>query len=188
MVQIRNSYVVTIVAMAIALTITAGVAQSTKRTQTAVISADTLVYDWDSDVFEFIGNCKVKIVGATEATLSAPKMIVKLSAGGNAIEELQTVGKTELTILTAPNDKGQRRYIEAHSNSGATYDERSRQIVLTGGAVADMTMRPPSATERIQTVHFTGQQITADLKAATIKAKQVHVEVTGSASQAQQGQ
>ena len=77
--------------------------------------------------------------------------------------------------------KGQRRRIEASSNSGGTYEETTQKVVLSGGAVADMTMVPPD--ERVQAVHFKGEQITADLKTKQIKVSQAHMEVTGDVEQ-----
>jgi len=173
--------VMLLLALAIGLAVTVALAQATKRTQTAVITADDLVYDWETDIFEFTGNCRVQISGPDEATMTAPKMIVELNEKADRVKILRTVGKTHFSVLTAPNNKGQRRRIEASSNNGATYNETTQKVVLSGGAVADMTMVPPD--ERVHAVHFKGERITADLNTKQIKVSQAHMEVTGDVEQ-----
>jgi lipopolysaccharide export system protein LptA len=173
----RNRIMIGIGAGLLLIAVVAG-AQQVKRTLSAVIKANELEYDWGANVFEFTGNSELKITGRDEALMQAQKMTVKLNDKQNQVQELRTTGATNFTITTAPDAaSGQRRRIVASCQDGALYSEATQQVVLSGGAKADMSVVPPSATA--QAVHLEGDQITLSLKTMKVKVTPAHVEVTG---------
>lgn len=154
---------------------TLAVCQQVKRTRNAVITSQTMEYDWDQNVVEFAGNTKLVIGGGYDATMTAPSMNVKLSAKGDRVASLVAKGPVDFTVVTKPDSNGQRRKITATATDEATYSEETQLLKLIGGATADML--PLNAPVGTEAVHFTGDTITANLKTSRLSVDKANLTV-----------
>ncbi len=171
-----NARVFCVTAITIALCITgtcAVFAQQVTKTNTAEVSADNLVVDWDSGRLEFSGHCKVIINAGHQAEMTATKMVVQLNDQANRIDSLIAYGPVNFNVITEPNSQGLRRKIVASAQSQATYSEATQVVALSGGAQADMSTLGISGA----TAHFTGQTITANLKTSKLSVDDANLMV-----------
>ncbi len=147
------------------------------RTRTVQIYYDNLTLHWDTNVIEFAGSsgqpCKLTMTAPHQATMTAPKMSGKLSSGGQDIEWLETMGTTHLTVLTSPDEEGQRFKIVATGSQGAKYFRASQTVELAGGAKADLISLPAGRGE----AHITAEALQVDLKTNTITATKGHLKI-----------
>ncbi len=144
-------------------------------TRTGTVSGDKMTLDLKTNQFIFTGNCKLTITGPYKATLTSGKMTFKLSAEADAIEQLITHGPTDLSLITEANQEGQQYKIVASASQGATYLRQTEQVVLSGGAEADIISLPEEPTS--QRAHFVGDSITANLKTSIIEVAKAHLRV-----------
>ncbi len=144
-------------------------------TRTGTVSGDRMTLDLKTNQFVFSGNCKLIIAGPYKATLTSRKMSFKLSVGADAIEQLTTHGPTNLSLITETNEEDQQYKIVASASQGATYSRKAEQIVLSGGAEADIISLPEELTS--QRAHFVGDSITANLKTSIIEVDKAHLQV-----------
>jgi len=151
-----------------------GIAAQT-ATRTGTVSGDKMTLDLKTNQFVFTGNCKLTIAGPYKATLTSGKMTFKLAAGADAIEQLITHGPTNLSLITEANQDGQQYKIVASASQGATYSRQGEQVVLSGGAEADIISLPEEPTS--QRAHFVGDSITANLKTSIIEVYKAHLQV-----------
>lgn len=146
------------------------------KTLSATVDADEVTWNWGTNLTEFTGNCKVVIISPQQATLTAPRISLKLEksdAGQSVIHQLKTVGETHLTLITQPDSKGIRRKMTGTASQGATYSERSNTVVLAGGAKIDSVSLPEGPdSERIS---FTAEALTVDLGAEEVRASKGHM-------------
>lgn len=141
---------------------TAAVAQQVKRVQNATITAQAMEFDWGANTIVFTGNVKLVMTGTHNATMTAPRMSVKLSSKAERVVSVVTDGPANFSIVTAPDSEGVRRKIIATASQKVTYSADSGLVTLTGGATADLL--PVDAAPETEAIHFTGETITANLK------------------------
>ena len=148
-----------------------------RGTQTTQIDYANVTFHWDTNVLEFVGSsgrpCKLTVTGPHQATMTASKMSAKLTSGGNRIEWLKTTGPTHLTVITKPDEEGQRLKIVATGSQGATYSELTQIVELTGGATADLISLPEGRGE----AHLAAEALDVNLKTKTITAAKGHLKV-----------
>ncbi len=162
---VRRQIAAALTALCVSLVLLGTVAaQQVKRTRTAEVTAQTLVYDWNTNDFELTGNCRLVIGGGYDAQMSAPHMTVKLNDAGDRIMRLVAQGVVKFNIVTKPDAKGTRRKIVASAQKQAVYSEVEQTVELTGGAEADLTTLGADG----QAAHFTGEKITANLQTSTL--------------------
>ena len=164
-----------------ALLCAVAVGQQAKKTKTAEIRAETMVYNWNLGTFEFMSNCHLTITGVYNADMTAPKMTAKLAKKGDKVERLTAAGPVHFVVLTQPDANNVRHKIVASSQGDATYEEASQTVVMNVGAVADVVTLPETADS--ESAHFEGDRITADLAKNTINVDKAHLKVTTPAEQ-----
>ncbi len=168
------SLLTTTALVALLLASLAGQAAQT-TTRTATVAGDKMTLDLRTNDIEFTGQCKLTIAGPYQATITAARMTFKLSSGADSIEQLTTHGATNFSLITQPAEAEQQYKITADAAGGATYSEKAQQVVLSGGAQADIVSLPESPES--QRAHFTGQTITADLQTSVIEVNKAHLRV-----------
>ena len=159
-----------------ALLCAVAVGQQAKRTKTAKITAETMVYDWNLGTFEFVSNCHLTITGAYTADMTAPKMTAKLAKKGDKVERLTAAGPVHFVVVTQPDANKVSHKIVASSQGAATYEEALQTVVMNDGAVADVVTLPETADS--ESAHFEGDRITANLEKNTISVDKAHLKVT----------
>lgn len=151
------------------------------KTLSAEVYADEVTWNWDTNLSEYTGDCRVVITSPQQATLTAPRISLKLEksdAGRSVIHQLKTVGETHLTLITQPDSKGIRRKMTGTASQGATYSELSNTVVLAGGAKIDSVSLPEGPdSERIS---FTAEALTVDLGAEEVRASKGHMKISAS--------
>ena len=151
------------------------------KTLSAEVYADEVTWNWDTNLSEYTGDCRIVITSPQQATLTAPRISLKLEesdASQSVIHQLKTVGETHLTLITQPDSKGIRRKMTGTASQGATYSERSNTVVLTGGAKIDSASLPEGPdSERIS---FTAEALTVDLGAEEVRASKGHMKISTS--------
>lgn len=163
--------------VAIVVVATACWGQAGKRTRTAEVSADDMVYKWDTNQFEFSGNCVLEVSGPNQATLVAPRMSLQLTADGRAIKLLRATGPLRTTVVTAPDSQGMKRRIVATATKYATYVEADQVVEMVGDAQADIITLPEKPDS--PKAHFSGDVLRVSLKSGELSAKRVRVRVEG---------
>jgi hypothetical protein len=163
-----------------ALLCAVAVGQQVKKTKTAEIRAETMLYHWDTGTFEFVSNCHLVIKGAYNADMTAPKMTAKLSKKGDKVESLTAQGPVHFEVLTQPDASKVCHKIVASSQGSATYTENTQTVVMNDGAVADVASvkEDGTAIKDAESAHFEGDRITADLAKNTINVDKAHLKVT----------
>ena len=161
--------VVSVLIGALTVVAAAGVAQQVKRAQNAVVTAQTMEYDWGVNTVEFSGGTKLVLSGEHDATMTAPSMGIKLSPKADRVLSVLAKGPVNFSLLTSPDENGTRRKIVAMAQQQATYSDETQIVKLTGGATADLLPVEGAAPAgeglaRAEVIHFTGQTITANLK------------------------
>ncbi len=149
------------------------------KTLSATVDADEMTWNWGTNLTEFTGNCKVVIISPQQATLTAPRISLKLEksdAGQSVIHQLKTVGATHLTLITQPDSKGIRRKMTGTASQGATYSERSNTVVLAGGAKIDSVSLPEGADS--EHISFTAEALSVNLATETITASKGHMKIS----------
>ncbi len=144
-------------------------------TRTADLQGDDMTLYLKTNQFVFTGHCKLIITGPYQATMTSAKMTFKLSSGADDIEQLATHGPTDFSVVTQPDEEGNRYQITATSRQGATYSGKQQKVVLSGGATADIVTLPEGPDS--QRAHITGETITADLKTSVISVNKAHLRV-----------
>lgn len=172
----RKHLRIALLALAVLVAATA-FCQQVKRTRTATITAKTMELDWDSNQVDFSGNCKLTIGGDYNATMVAPSMSASFASKPATVKSLVARGPVSFTIITRPDKEGHKRKIVASARDQATYSEDTQTVKLVGQAVADMT--PLEGGDAVETVHFTGQTITANLKTNRLTVDDANLTVTG---------
>lgn len=160
--------------------------QAQKRTRTAEVTADDMVFKWETNQFEFSGNCVLEVSGPNQATITAPRMSLQLTADGRAIKFLKATGPLRTTVVTAPDSQGVKRRIVATAAKYATYVEADQVVEMVGDAQADMITlpeRPDSAK-----AHFSGDLLRVSLKSGELSAKRVRIRVEGELGVPEQGE
>lgn len=157
------------------LAATVAFSQQVKRTRTAEIKADLLEFDWNANVFEFSGNCKLTIGAGYNATMTAPRMTTEIATAPPTVKSLVAQGPVNFVIVTAPDSQGRKRKIVASAQQKATYAEDTQTVKLVGQAQADMT--PLEASDEVEAVHFTGETITANLKTSRLTVDNANLTV-----------
>ena len=146
------------------------------KTLSAEVYAGEVTWNWDTNLSEYTGNCKVVITSPQQATLTAPRISLKLEksdAGRSVIHQLKTVGATHFTLITQPDSKGIRRKMTGTASQGATYSELSNTLVLAGGAKIDSISLPEGPdSERIS---FTAEALSVNLATETVRASKGHM-------------
>ncbi len=149
------------------------------KTLSAEVYADEVTWNWGTNLTEFTGDCRVVITSPQQATLTAPRISLKLEksdGGRSVIHQLKTVGATHFTLITRPDSKGIRRKMTGTASQGATYSERSNTVVLAGGAKIDSVSLPEGPdSERIS---FTAEALTVDLGAQVVRASKGHMKIS----------
>lgn len=159
-----------------ALLCAVAVGQQARKTKSATITAETMVYNWNLSTFEFSSNCHLTITGAYSADMTAPKMTAKLSKKGDKVESLTAAGPVHFVVITQPDANKVSHKIVASSQGSATYREDTQTVVMNDGAVADVVTVPES--KDTESAHFEGDRITADLAKNTINVDKAHLNVT----------
>jgi lipopolysaccharide export system protein LptA len=151
------------------------------KTLAVTVDADTMTWNWGTNLTEFVGNCEVVITSPEQATLKAPKISLKLTKSGgdrDIIDTLKTVGATHFTLVTQPDDSGVRRRMTGTASQGATYSEQTNKVVLTGGAKIDSVGLPEGPDS--ERVSFSAQALTVDLGQRTVTASKGQMKVNTS--------
>jgi lipopolysaccharide export system protein LptA len=166
---LQRKLVVSVLIGVLTLVAAVGVAQQVKRAQNAVVTAQTMEYDWGTNTVDFSGGTKLVLAGEHDATMTAPSMAVKLSPKADRVLSVVANGPVNFSLLTKPDESGTRRKIVATAKQQATYSDETQIIKLTGGATADLLPAEADAPAgeglaRAEAIHFTGQTITANLK------------------------
>jgi lipopolysaccharide export system protein LptA len=162
--------------------------QQIKQAQNAVITAQTMDYDWVNNTVDFTGNTRVVLKGEYDATMTSPSLAVKLSPKGDRVLTMEAAGPVNFTVTTKPDANGLRRKIVGTAKERATYDDATQVVKLLGGASADLLPIEPGAapaegTEapqglaRAEAIHFTGQTITANLKTSKMTVDDANLQV-----------
>lgn len=163
-----------LVSLTVALLALGGaLAQNGTRTKSAEVKAKDLIYNWDTNELKFSGNCSLTILAGYDATMTAPSMQVKLSESNDRILRLVANGVVNFNVLTKAGEDGARRKIVASAQQQAIYNEDTQTVVLTGGAMADVTT---VGSDR-QAAHFTGQTLTANLKTSQLIVNDANLKV-----------
>jgi len=152
-------------------------AQQIKRTVNAVITAQTMDYDWGTGQAEFTGNVKLVLTGAYNATMTAPRMSVKLSPKAERVLSVVAQGPAHFSVVTAPDAQGLRRKIEATAQQQLTYAAETQIVTLIGGATADVLPVSEGENADVEAVHFTGQTIVANLKTNKLTVQEANLSV-----------
>ncbi len=146
------------------------------KTLSAEVYAGEVTWNWDTNLTEYTGHCRVVITSPQQATLTAPRISLKLEkpdVGRSVISQLKTVGATHFTLITQPDSKGIRRKMTGTASQGATYSEQSNTVVLAGGAKIDIVSLPEGPdSERIT---FTAEALTVDLGTEVVRGSEVHM-------------
>ncbi len=175
--RLCSMYLWLLVALTLAIVLAASIygqaAQMTTRT--ADLQGDDMTLYLKTNQFVFTGHCKLIITGPYQATMTSAKMTFKLSSGADDIEHLATHGPTDFSVVTQPDEEGNRYKITATSRQGATYSGKQQKVVLSGGASADIVTLPEAPDS--QRAHITGDTITADLKTSVISVNKAHLQV-----------
>ena len=162
--------------MALALLFPASLTGQTAQTatRTATVEGDKMTLDLRTNEIEFTGHCKLTIAGPYQVRMTAGRMTFKLSAGADSIERLTTHEATNFSLVTQPAEAEQQYQITAAAG-GATYSEKAQQVVLSGGAQADIVSLPEGPQS--QRAQVTGETITADLRTSIIEVNKAHLRV-----------
>lgn len=171
--SVRPWHVVAASLGVILLALGGAIAQNGTRTNSAEVKAKDLVYNWDTNEMKFSGNCTLTIFAGYDASMTAPTMQVKLSETNDRILRLVADGVVHFNVLTKPGEDGVRRKIVASAQQQAIYNEDTQTVVLSGGAVADITT---VGSDR-QAAHFTGQTLTANLKTSQLIVNDANLKV-----------
>ena len=160
------------VTLVAALALAAAAAE--KKTDKADIWSDKFIYHWDTNLWEFIGNCRVEIKGPDKATMKAPKLRGKLTKRGTQLEQITASGPVQFDVLTRKDAEGVQRKIVASCDRDAVYDAGARTVTLTGGAVAEMTTIPQQGDAG--PTRFTADRLIINLKTLQVEGDNVHIE------------
>jgi lipopolysaccharide export system protein LptA len=136
--------------------------QQVRKFRTSTVEFKIMELDWDTDVVEFSGGCKLTVGGPFNATMTAPAMTAKVSGKPATLKSLVAKGPVNFTVITRPNSQGLKRKITASAKEQATYSEDTQTVRLVGDAVADMV--PLDGGVEAESMHFTGQTVIANLK------------------------
>lgn len=151
--------------------------QQVRKTRTATITAKTMELDWDKNVVDFAGNCKLTVGGDYDATMTAPSMTASFTSQPVTVKTLVAKGPVVFTVITRPDGQGRKRKIVASARNQATYSEETQVVKLTGQAVADLT--PLDEKDPVEAVHFTGETITASLKTNRLTVDDANLTIKG---------
>jgi lipopolysaccharide export system protein LptA len=160
--------------------------QAQKRTRTAEVSADDMVFKWETNQFEFTGNCVLEVSGPNQATIAAPRMSVQLTADGRSIKFLKATGPLRTTVVTAPDSQGVKRRIVATAAQYATYVEADQVVEMVGDAQADIITLPEKPDS--PKAHFSGDVLRLSLKSGELSAKRVRIRMEGEFGAPEQGE
>jgi len=179
---LQSKLLIVILAGVMVVAAAAGVAQQTKRAQNAVVTAQTMEYDWAANTVEFSGGTKLVLTGQHDATMTAPTMAVKLSAKADRVVSVVANGPVHFSLLTQADANGTRRRIVATAKGQAVYADDTEILKLTGGATADLLPAEGAAEggeglARAEAIHFTGQTITANLKTSKLTVDDANLTV-----------
>ena len=172
----RKSLRVILLVLAV-LVATVAFCQQVRKTRTAVIAAKTMELDWANNVVDFTGNCKLTVGGGYDATMTAPSMTASFTTKPVTVKSLVAKGPVNFTVITEPDSQGHKRKIVASAQNQATYAEATQTIKLMGSAVADVI--PLDSGDPVETVHFTGETITANLKTNRLTVDDANLTVKG---------
>jgi len=160
------------------------VAQQVKKAQNAVVTAQTMEYDWAANTVDFSGGTKLVLTGNYDATMVAPTMAVKLSPKSDRVLSVVASGPVNFTITTKPDASGQRRKIVGSAKQQATYTDDTQIVKLIGGATADLLpvegeggAAAEGGLARAEAIHFTGETITANLKTSKLTVDDANLTV-----------
>ncbi len=165
--------VMAVAVIAGALSVAAG--QQVRRTETGTVTADLIEYDFGTNDFTATGNAHVTILGRHNAQIRAPKLTMDLSDQLDRILRLEAAGPVRFEVVTAPDDEGLRRQIEASATQSAVYVDETQTVTLTGDAVADVRTLPEG---EVEAARFEGQSIVVNLAKSTLSVRQAKIEVT----------
>ena len=168
-------HALTLILAALVLVSAAATAQQVKKARNATITSQSMELDWNSGEVEFVGNVKFVLTGDVNADMTAPRVSVKLTPKGDRVLSAVAHGPVQFTIVPQANAQGQRRKIVASAQDSATYSADTDLVKLVGGAVADMM--PLEGATAAETMHFTGQSITANLKTNRLSVDSANVTV-----------
>ena len=172
----HRALVITLVLAVAGLSMVALVwAQAVKRTSQADITSQKFTYDWKSSEFIFTGNCRVEIKGPDKATMTAPRVVGKITTKGQQVNKLTASGPVTFDFTTARDADGVQRRIVASCSGQAIYDGVANTVTLTGGAEAQMTALP--AAEGQEPTKFSGTKLIVNFKSYTVEGEGVHFEV-----------
>jgi hypothetical protein len=165
--------------------LTVAPAQQTRQTQTGKVTFGELVWDFENNTIVITGSpARLEVRGVTEAELCAPKINVDADANLSEIRGATATGPVQVNMLTAPDNNGKRRRINATAQERATYNQANATVTMVGNVVADIVTLPETGEEA---AHLESQQITVDLRASTLTASpgsfEVTTEVEGEAQQ-----
>lgn len=150
-------------------------AEAERRTQSVDITADTGVYTWTTNTFEFTGKAHAELTGTYEATIDAPKMVFKLTKQGDKVDSLVANGPATF-VLIQTDSTGAKRKVTATAQERAEYSEVSQKLVLRGKAEATIVSLPETADA--QRAHFTGEVMEANLLTSQLTVTKAHMQVT----------
>ncbi|HEY3397779.1 MAG TPA: LptA/OstA family protein [Armatimonadota bacterium] len=154
----------------------AAAAQTEIKTQTADLRSDSMSFNWTTNEMVFIGNASVNIANGHHATLTAPKLTVKLSDKGDRVIKLVAAGPVRMEIIGAADPQGVKARIVATAADRAEYSETTQKIVLYGDAQADYVSLPEGPDSR--RAHFTGDIMEADLNTSLLTVTKAHLQVS----------
>ena len=149
--------------------------QQTRTTETGKVTADLIEYDFGRHAFTATGNTHVTIDGRHQAEIRAPSLSMDLSQNMDQIRLIEARGPVRFEVLTAPDENGIRRRIDASANQSATYRQADETVVLAGNARANVTSVPADGADAAQ---FSGESIVVNLATSTLSVRQATIEVT----------
>ena len=170
----RGTWLMAATALASLLLAAAVALGAEKKTDQADIRAERFTYHWDSNLWEFTGNCRVEIKGADQATMTAPKMTGKFTEKGTQVSEITAAGPARFDVTTQKTPDGVQRRIVAGCAGEAVYSGATRIVTLTGGAEAEMTVVP--ADPDAAPTKFSAERLVINLQTLTVEGENVHIE------------
>ncbi|MEA3402603.1 MAG: hypothetical protein U9R79_15295 [Armatimonadota bacterium] len=134
--------------VAVALLVSATVAQQVRQTRTGKLTFRELTWDFAKNTITMTGDpAVVTIEGRHHAELRAPRVDIDADQRLREVHGAVAHGAVRLNLLTAPDQDGRRRRVEATCTRQATYSQSEQQVVMTGDVKADIITLPEEEGE-----------------------------------------
>ncbi|MGC9318042.1 MAG: hypothetical protein ACP5KN_08405 [Armatimonadota bacterium] len=134
--------------VALVLLVGVSVAQQVRQTRTGKLTFRELTWDFAKNTITMTGDpAIVTIEGRHHAELRAPRVDIDADQRLQEVHGAVAHGAVRLNLLTAPDEEGRRRRVEATCTRQATYSQSDQQVVMTGNVKADIITLPEGEGE-----------------------------------------